>query len=171
MDSHMEGMMAKVTVDISLKHLDAARRFGISLSESCESAIEEEVRNDLLPVMAMNPAAWEILRAARREAEQRGHSHIGPDHIMLALLTSESGPAQIMRHLGAHNPVYSEIDKVMRSESYLQGSNRVVDKDGNLIGYMYLNEDGHPYVGDADGNRIHVTPSSPHDARRADQPE
>lgn len=161
--------MAKVTVDISLKHLDAARRFGISLSESCESAIEEEAQNTLLQLMEMNPAAWEVLRRAKQEAKRRGQSVVGPEHILLAILSGEDLPAQVMRRLGVADQVAGEIDTVMRSESYAQGNNRVADREGNPLGYMYMNEDGHPYVGDADGNRIRVTPSPPEDNPRADQ--
>ncbi|MGI8689539.1 MAG: Clp protease N-terminal domain-containing protein [Thermomicrobiales bacterium] len=163
--------MAKVTVDISLTHLDAARRFGIPLSETCQHAIEHEAQKNLLHLMEMNPAGWEVLRRARQEAKQRGQSVVGPEHILLAIISSDDWPAQVMRQLGVTDQVTGEIDTVMRSESYNTGSNRTVDTDGNPIGYMYLNEDGHPYVGDADGNPIRVTPSSPNDERRADQPE
>lgn len=158
--------MAKTSVDISLKNLDRARRYGIALSEACESAIEQRMR-DALPIAELTPAAQDLLLDARREAERSGHETVRNEHIALAMLAGDSVPAQIMRRIGMTDTLRNALTEVMSSAGYNAGSNRVADKDGNPVGSMYLDKEGHPYVGDSEGKPVRVNLSPPDDKKAA----
>jgi len=61
-----------------------------------------------------------------------------------------------MRRLGIAQPLADAREETMRSVGYHTPSNRVADKNANPLGCMYLNANGHPYVGDSEGKPIRV---------------
>jgi len=151
----MEGSMAKVTVDIPLERLSMAQEYDIDLSDACTRAIERELR-ERAPLMNLTPVARSLLFRAQREAETREHATIRTEHIVLAILADDSIPGQLMRRLGIAQPLADAREETMRSVGYHTPSNRVADKNANPLGCMYLNANGHPYVGDSEGKPIRV---------------
>ncbi len=149
--------MAKVTVDIPLDRLSIAQEYDIDLSTTCTEAIERAMR-ERVPLMALTPAARGLLFRAQQVAQSWGHEYIGEEHLALAMLADPSIPGQLARHLGVAEPLANALAETMQSVGYHTPSNRVGDRDGNLIGSMHLNADGHPYVGDAEGTPIRVVP-------------
>ena len=110
----------------------------------------------------LTPQAQYDLRAAVDEARQHGGGggrFVGSDHIALALLRGSASNtlAHVLVELGVRDEVRRRIEEIMASESYQTGSNKVVDKTGKHIGFMWRGPDGTPFVGDADGNPIHVS--------------
>ncbi len=122
----LSSSMAKVTVDIPLERLSMAQEYDIDLSGACTAAIEREMRE---------------------------RAPLGEEHLALAMLADNSIPRQLMRQLGIGQPLADALEETMRGVGYTTPSNRVADKNGNPLGFLYLNADGHPSVGTARASR------------------
>ena len=134
----------------------AVRRYGINVSAVCQSALEQEVRKRL-PLLELTPRAREVLHAAAREAEDRGHGYIGTEHLLLGLLAERDGiAAQVLVGLGVTDAIRDRLRDIMESEGYSRGSNRVVDRNGNVIGYLVCDEGGNCGVVDEAGYPVHL---------------
>ncbi len=81
---------------------------------------------------------------------------LGEEHLALAMLADNSIPRQLMRQLGIAQPLTAALEETIRGVGYTTPSNRVADKNANPLGFLYLNADGHPSVGDSEGKPIRV---------------
>jgi hypothetical protein len=64
--------------------------------------------------LKLTPRARRILRRAQVEAESFGHSYIGTEHLLLALLKDEEGIAgQTLRKLGSYERIEAELYAMM----------------------------------------------------------
>lgn len=81
---------------------------------------------------------------ARDEAERRGHTWIGTEHVLLALASDPNGLAA--RLLDIHHvraAVQEELRAMLDSESYAGGgSNTVRDPDAGVIGRLVKDGEG-----------------------------
>lgn len=128
--------MPKLTVYVSDRLAEAVRRYDISISQVCQRALEAEIALRM-PIMALTPRAREVLLLALREAEDRGHDYVGTEHLLLGLLREGRGAvSQVLKQLEVDTELRSAIDQLMSSTAYRTGSNRVLDRDGNIVGYL-----------------------------------
>lgn len=98
--------MSELKIPDHLAHL--AARFDIDLQAFAPGALYESLLR--APVDAFTPRMREILLSAQQEAEQRGHRHIGTEHVFLAtLLDPQAIPTQVMRSLGSLDEAIREL--------------------------------------------------------------
>ena len=105
------------TVPIS-PTLDAmARRFNIDLASIADDVLRDHVVHE---AMAHLTARMQRAMLAAREVSRRyGHSHIGTEHVFLAiLLDPDSVPSQILRKVRSTDEVAQELDSLLSSEEY-----------------------------------------------------
>ena len=68
------------------------------------------------------PRVRRIQAAAEAEAEQRGHTFLGTEHLLLALAADPEGIAsRVLRDLGVADDVRRELRQVMDSAAYNAG--------------------------------------------------
>ncbi|WP_267899374.1 Clp protease N-terminal domain-containing protein [Streptomyces triticagri] len=80
-----------------------------------------------VPVPVPTPRARRILEAADRKAAGMGHSYLGVEHLMLAVLDDpDSVPTQVMAGLIEPEAVSAAILEVMESPGYNTPSTRTV---------------------------------------------
>ena len=120
----------------------AVREEAIPLSEACQRALEAEVARRS-PVLEMTPRARRALSSAREEARRLGHDYVGTEHLLLALAADPAGIAgSVLRELGVTAQARDRVMEILSAPSYSEGSNKVVDSEGNLLGYfVYDDED------------------------------
>ena len=100
-----------------------------------------------LPLPA-TPRVQRILDGASRVASDLGHNFIGVEHIVLCLIDEgKSLPAELLKSLGVLEDLERQLKAKVQAPSYLgQESNEVVDRAGNLVGHMELDDDGNPII-------------------------
>lgn len=77
------------------------------------------------------PRLQRVLMAARRIARDRGHAHVGCEHVFLAILQDQhSIPAQILEAAGALEETSRKVQHLISSESYARPSNPVEEVAG-----------------------------------------
>ena len=93
------------------------------------------------------PGLWQALIDATSEALRRGHAHVGVEHLLYVLAASErsSIAGGLLERHGVRETVRDDLDAAMSHPDYLTGSNQVLDEDGELVGHLFLGEDGRPF--------------------------
>lgn len=90
-----------------------------------------------LPIVRLTPRARTVLEKAGEEADQLGHSYIGTEHLLLALLHDRRGIAgQVLIELGQEQEIMSRVKAILESEAYSQTSDRVRNAEGEVIGTL-----------------------------------
>jgi|GEM_PF-1971754 len=148
--------MPKLNVYVSDRLAEAVKRYEVPLSETCQRALEQEVAR-ALPLMELTPAARELLRTARERALSMGHSYVGAEHLLLALLEDErSLAARVLEEAGNRKKLRASLLDAMANPA--PASNRVGGSDGNVYGYLVADEDGgSARVIRPDGTRVTAT--------------
>lgn len=94
-----------------------ARRFNIDLDSIVDEALTEHVLHQL--TKSLTARAQSSLLAAREIAQQYGQSHVGCEHVFLAiLLDQDSVPSQVVTRLKSVDELVNELRLVLKSESY-----------------------------------------------------
>ncbi|HEY8477479.1 MAG TPA: Clp protease N-terminal domain-containing protein [Chloroflexota bacterium] len=74
------------------------------------------------------PRVHRTLARAARLAQDRGHTHVGTEHLLLALLDDESGIAgQVLHRLQMEESIRQALGAIMASPSYRTSSRRRFD--------------------------------------------
>lgn len=148
--------MPKVNVYLPDRLAEAVRAYQIPLSSVCQQALEREV-SARLPVLALTPRVRRVLALATKEAETLGHDYVGTEHLLLGLLADAEGiAAQVLAELGVAETATTRVHEILASEEYATPSNRCLDDEGNLIGYMLRDEEGNAQVVDLEGKPVRV---------------
>jgi ATP-dependent Clp protease ATP-binding subunit ClpA len=107
-----------------------------------KAAVNKQGGNHM-PVIEYTPRMRRVLEQSKEIAESFGHQHIGTEHMLLALIASERGiAAQVLDQLGVTEEAKIRLTNIIQSPGYLQTSNKAMDVNGNIVGYLELNEDG-----------------------------
>jgi ATP-dependent Clp protease ATP-binding subunit ClpC len=70
-------------------------------------------------VSHLTPRACRVLDIARRQGERFGHSHIGTEHLLLALVLEGDGvAAQVLREVGASERIRERLETFLDSDTY-----------------------------------------------------
>lgn len=97
--------------------------------------------------MTPRPTAelWRLLQEATADAAERGHSHVGSEHLLFVLASMpDAFSRSILDHLGVADSVASGVDELMRSDAYANAGSNAVVEDGKLIGHLVVGEGGAP---------------------------
>ncbi|MBB5911841.1 ATP-dependent Clp protease ATP-binding subunit ClpC [Nocardia transvalensis] len=96
--------------------------------------------------LTLTPRTNWIFGYAQAVARERGHDHIGPEHIQLAILdNADSVPAQVLSGLGRLPRELAEaVSAAMRADDYEPAAtrNRIVGAAGDLARNL-----GHDHIG------------------------
>jgi ATP-dependent Clp protease ATP-binding subunit ClpA len=61
----------------------------------------------------------QVMQRAEGIAVEHGHTYLGTEHVMLALIEDDGGIASlVVRHLGATQAIHSGIDSILASDGY-----------------------------------------------------
>jgi ATP-dependent Clp protease ATP-binding subunit ClpA len=146
----------KVSVYLPDRLAEAVRAYQIPLSAVCQKALETEV-SARLPVLSLTPRVRRVLALAAREAERLGHSHVGTEHLLLALIADEEGiAAQVLSELGVSESARAGVEAVVASDAYSTSSNQCVDEHGNVLGYLLQDEEGTAVIVARDGRPVSI---------------
>lgn len=67
----------------------------------------------------LTPRVQAILDAAASEANERGHSYVGTEHVLLALIAVGDGVASsVLDEFGVTEGVRARLNEIMQSEAY-----------------------------------------------------
>jgi ClpA/ClpB-like protein len=109
--------MMNTDVPISLTLAVLAERFGIDLASIAEDALSERVLRDVVGKVTARMRT--ALLSSSELSGEFGHSHIGCEHVFLAILADQNSlPSQVMERLGWRTDVIDEIGQIMRSDLY-----------------------------------------------------
>ena len=93
--------------------------------------------------MKLTPRAKTVLAAAAKLADERGHSWIGVEHLLLALTLKPHGVAAgVLSSVGATDAIREQLVELFDSPDYgsAAASRIVVDWEGNRYGRFELDE-------------------------------
>ena len=80
------------------------------------------------------PRVMRIIALAERQSASRGHSHLGVEHLLCAIIEDDdSVAAEAIRRLVPPASVQAELDSIMDSEGYKTPSNQARRLDGTVI--------------------------------------
>jgi ATP-dependent Clp protease ATP-binding subunit ClpA len=148
--------MPKVNVYLPDRLAEAVRAYQIPISSVCQRALEQEVAARS-SVLGLTPRSRAVLATAAQEAEKLGDNFVGTEHLLLGLIAEGEGiAAQALDAVGATQAVRAKLEAMIQSSRSEGPSNRAVDRQGNLIGYMLQDEEGNPFVIGRDGQAIHI---------------
>ena len=75
---------------------------------------------------ALTPRAREVLDAAAQVATAMGHTYVGTEHLLIALLNDVQGIAgQLLNRADRGQILRSEVDEILHDPLYRQGSTRI----------------------------------------------
>lgn len=149
--------MPKVSVYLPDRLAAAVRAYDVPLSAVCQKALEQEVAART-PILSLTPRSRKLLTSAAREAELLGEDFIGTEHILLALLMDTGSLAfQAISELDLVDPIRERVREIIRRSRADGPSNRAIDMEGRLLGYMFYEEDGSSVLLWSDGRPVHLT--------------
>jgi ATP-dependent Clp protease ATP-binding subunit ClpA len=68
-----------------------------------------------VPLERLNPRSRTILRDAAAAASRNGDHHIGSEHLLLAIVNADGGPAwSILSNLGQIDAIRTELESLLR---------------------------------------------------------
>lgn len=71
----------------------------------------------------LTPRATKILEGAAQDAARRGHSYVGSEHFLSALLRDSGGvAAHVLKTLGVTDAIRDELEKTLSSHAYSETS-------------------------------------------------
>jgi ATP-dependent Clp protease ATP-binding subunit ClpC len=72
------------------------------------------------------PRTREVMARARQIAEERGHAHLGTEHLLLALLDDDGGIAsQVLDRVGNRADLRDAIESILAEPGYLASTRRI----------------------------------------------
>jgi ATP-dependent Clp protease ATP-binding subunit ClpA len=103
----------------------------------------------------LTPRALRVLQRAQEIAGELGQEAVGTEHLLLGLLAERDGIAyQVLAGLGIADETTTELRRLIASDEYRSGSNRVADRSGNPIGRIVRYSDDSIRVVDDEGRPL-----------------
>ena len=103
-------------VPISPTLASMARRFDIDLASIADGVLRDHIVHEAMAGLTARMESAMV--AAKMLARQYGHSHVGCEHVFLAiLLDADSIPSQFTRKAGAIG-IVEDIAALLKSEQY-----------------------------------------------------
>ena len=170
----MLGVMPKVNVYLPDRLAKAVRDHEVSLSGTCQVALEEAVRRAVLarlPVDTFTPRLHRVLELASDLSTRSGKNYVGVEHVQLAILDEgNSVPAEAIESLGVSEAMRAAIYNLLATSipsnrlcgpggviGWIVGDpGRVVRLDGAV--FQVENHDGELRATDEDGTSIEPIP-------------
>jgi hypothetical protein len=104
-------------VPISPTLAELAQRLNIDLASVADGVLRDHLFREAMA--GLTPRMKTAMLAAHEVSLRFGHSHIGCEHMFLAIvLDPESIPSQILRRGGSIDDVLQRLDSLLRSEQY-----------------------------------------------------
>ncbi len=105
------------SVPVAPNLAELAGRLNLDLTSLVHEALRDRMLRE--SAAAFTPRLEMVLLAAHADARQRGHSHVGTEHVFLAILLDQSSlPSQLLGEAGTSEDAIRRVEELLASEAY-----------------------------------------------------